>query len=296
MTSNINPNNINGAYPVAGQDNNSQGFRDNFTNTSTNFQYAADEITELQNKAVLKAQLGSGGGVTVNNLLGSTLSNGILQDMSQAVNPLGTLSGTVIIDYSMGSYQTVTTGGSITLGFINWPAAGTCGQVTVQVTVSNTAHTLTFPTAVSINNEGTTGLYATTNVLTFPATGTYSFTFTTSNGGTTITLAEENKQLQPLNSSAETLSSGAASLSAATSYFSTTGPTTASLAAGVRGQTKVFVCTEHSGGDMVISVAGAGWKTSGAGNITFTATGQACTLQASYNKWYCIGNNGATFS
>ena len=57
MTSAINPNDIDGTYPVAGQDNNSQGFRDNFTNTKTNFQYAANEITDLQNKVVLKAAL-----------------------------------------------------------------------------------------------------------------------------------------------------------------------------------------------------------------------------------------------
>ena len=31
MTSSINPNNIDGTYPIAGQDNDSQGFRDNFT-------------------------------------------------------------------------------------------------------------------------------------------------------------------------------------------------------------------------------------------------------------------------
>ena len=54
MSSNINPNNIDGTYPVAGQDNNSQGFRDNFTNTKTNFQYAETEITDLQNNAILK--------------------------------------------------------------------------------------------------------------------------------------------------------------------------------------------------------------------------------------------------
>jgi len=57
MTSAINPNNINGAYPVAGQDNNSQGFRDNFTNTGTNFQYAANEITDLQTKLSLAHNL-----------------------------------------------------------------------------------------------------------------------------------------------------------------------------------------------------------------------------------------------
>jgi hypothetical protein len=79
MTSNINPNNIDGTYPVAGQDNNSQGFRDNFTNIKTNFQYAEDEITDLQNNAILKSALA---GSTLNNdMLGSVLSNAQLQDM-----------------------------------------------------------------------------------------------------------------------------------------------------------------------------------------------------------------------
>ena len=87
MTSAINPNNIDGAYPVAGQDNNSQGFRDNFTNTATNFQYAADEISDLQAKAVLKAALT---GTTLNNDMGgSVLSNAQLQDMSETVVNLG---------------------------------------------------------------------------------------------------------------------------------------------------------------------------------------------------------------
>ena len=65
MTSQINPNDIDGTYPVAGQDNDSQGFRTNFTNTVTNFQYAADEITDLQGKVLLKSALT---GTTLNNL------------------------------------------------------------------------------------------------------------------------------------------------------------------------------------------------------------------------------------
>ena len=60
MSSNINPNNIDGTYPIAGQDNNSQGFRDNFTNTKLNFTFAATEITALQdNNRFIKANLGS---------------------------------------------------------------------------------------------------------------------------------------------------------------------------------------------------------------------------------------------
>ena len=54
MASNINPNNIDTTYPIAGQDNDSQGFRDNFTNIKTNFQYAEEEIDDLQSKVLLK--------------------------------------------------------------------------------------------------------------------------------------------------------------------------------------------------------------------------------------------------
>lgn len=52
MASSINTGNIDGAYPVAGQDNSSQGFRDNFTNIKTNFGYAKSELEDLQTKAV----------------------------------------------------------------------------------------------------------------------------------------------------------------------------------------------------------------------------------------------------
>jgi hypothetical protein len=292
MTSNINPNDIDGAYPVAGQDNNSQGFRDNFTNTSTNFQFAADEITDLQNNAVLKSALV---GTTLNNnMQGSLLSNALLSDMAQAVVSLGTLSGTVTINYELGSYQTLTTNGAVSLAFSNFSVAGTASTVVVQVTVANVAHTLQIPTAVSVNNRGIQGLNTSTNTITFAATGVYSFQFVTSNGGTTVTVTEANKQLQPFNNSSEDLAdTAAANLALTTSYFSTVTATTATLAAGVNGQIKVFAMYEQSG-NMVITVANPGWG--GAGTITFNATGEGCILQYINAKWFCIGNNGAAFA
>jgi hypothetical protein len=64
MSSNINPNNINGNFPVAGQDNDSQGFRDNFTNILNNFSFASTEITDLQNSVTnLQAVVQSNGNV-----------------------------------------------------------------------------------------------------------------------------------------------------------------------------------------------------------------------------------------
>lgn len=290
MTSAINPNNIDGTYPIAGQDNNSQGFRDNFTNTKTNFEYAAQEITELQNKAIFKSALT---GTTLNNNMGgSILSNAQLQDMSETRVALGTLSGTVTINYAAGSYQTVITNGNISLAFSNFPAAGAAGTVAVQVTVSSVAHTLTLPAAVSVNNTGIQGLAA--NVITFAAIGTYTFEFTTSDGGATVTVNEVNKRIQPFNATSEDLApSAAASLALTTSFFTTTGAETATLAAGVAGQIKTFAMVAAAG-NMVITVTNPGWG--GAGTMTFTTAGQGCTLQYASNKWFCIGNNGVAFA
>lgn len=48
MASNINPFNIDVTYPIAGQDNDTQGFRDNFTNIKNNFTVAGSEISAIQ--------------------------------------------------------------------------------------------------------------------------------------------------------------------------------------------------------------------------------------------------------
>ena len=293
MTSAINPNNIDGTYPVAGQDNNSQGFRDNFTNTKTNFEYAAAEITDLQSKVVLKAALT---GTTLNNNMGgSLLSNAQLQDMSETRVALGTVSGSQTIDYSAGPYYTLTTSGSVTLAFSNFSAAGTLSRVRVQIAISSTAHTLTLPAAVTVGVSNVQGYSS--NVITFNKTGTYEFEFETSDGGSTISIFDLNRNRDPiyLPSSEDLADLGAANLALTTSYFSTAAPESATLAAGVAGQVKVFAMYADAG-DMVITVTNAGWKSSGTGTITFTAIGQACTLMYINSKWFVIGNNGATFA
>jgi hypothetical protein len=293
MASSINPNNIDGAYPVAGQDNNSQGFRDNFTNTKTNFQYAADEITDLQNKVVLKQALT---GTTLNNdMLGSVLSNAQLQDMSETRVALGSLSGTVAINYAAGSYQTVQTNGSITLSFSSWPAAGALGVVAVQINVTSTAHTVTFPVNPGptslINAVGIQGFDSSTNAITFSTAGTYTFEFSSSDGGTTITVNETNQRLSAFNNSSEDLTNTAgANLALTTTYFTTAGSETGTLSAGAAGQIKVFSAVDVTAGNMVITVTNAGWKASGTGTITFSDRGQSCILQYTANKWFVIGS------
>jgi hypothetical protein len=293
MTSAINPYNIDGAYPVAGQDNNSQGFRDNFTNTKTNFEYAASEITDLQNKAVLKSSLT---GTTLNNNMGgSLLSNAQLQDMSATVVALQSVTGSQVIDYAAGPYYTLTTTGSVTLSFSNFPTAGTLGCCRVRITIASTAHTVTLPAAVTIGTSNLQG-YA-SNIITFNQTGTYEFEFETVDAGATISVFDLNRNRDPiyLPSAEDLAASAAASITKTTSYFTTSTTETATLAAGYAGQVKVLAMY-GDGGDMVITVTNAGWKSSGTGTITFTTIGQACTLMYINAKWFCVGNNGATFA
>jgi hypothetical protein len=297
MTSAINPNNIDGTYPVAGQDNNSQGFRDNFTNIKTNFQYAEDEITDLQNNVVLKSALS---GTTLDNdMLGSVLSNAELNDMGYTRLALGTTGGSVTINYAVGMYQTMTTNASTSLAFTNFPPAGVAGEVYFQITVASTAHTLTLPAAVSLGLSGIQGISG--QVITFGATGTYNFRFTSNDGGTTVTVYDLNRPLNVytnplfLTGAEDLAASAAASLTLPVSYFSTGGAETATLAAGTAGQIKTFAAVSIASGNMVITVTNAGWKSSGSGTITFDTIGDSCILQYINSKWFVIGNNGCTF-
>jgi hypothetical protein len=191
MTSAINPNNINGNYPVANQPNNTQGFRDNFTNTKTNFQSAASEITDLQSKAVLKAALT---GSTLDNNMGNQLIYAaLIQDFSATAVAITATSGSIAVDYSAGHYQTIVPTGSISLSFTNFPVAGQAGLIRLRLTIASVAYTVTLPSAVSVGTTGVQGLSA--NTITFGAAGTYEFDFETVDGGTTITVFDLNRPL-----------------------------------------------------------------------------------------------------
>ena len=193
MTSQINPNNIDGNYPVAGQPNNTQGFRDNFTNTKSNFQYAADEISEVQSKGVFKQALT---GTTLDNNMNDNLIYAVkLNDVSWVEVQQVATSGTITLDYSAANYQAIPSAtGNISLAFSNWPAAGTVGSMKLAIVVTNVSYTLTLPAAVSVGikviegiSPGTPGV---SNTITFPATGTYVYEFETADGGTTVSVEQ----------------------------------------------------------------------------------------------------------
>lgn len=187
MTSRIVPTNIDGTFPVAGQDNSSQGFRDNFTNIKNNFTFARNEISDLQEKVLLKSALD--GTTLSNDLSGTQLVRPQLSAWTQSYVNLTSVSGTVNINYNSGNLQKLETAGSVTLAFINWPASG-YGVLRLWIEVTNVNHTVTLPSSVTMGTVDLLGFDSTARTITFDRTGDYYFDFSSADGGSSYLIQD----------------------------------------------------------------------------------------------------------
>jgi hypothetical protein len=142
--SSINTGTINVNYPVPGVNNNSQGFRDNFSGIKNNLDTAATEITDLQNNAVVKSALA---GITLNNDMANTLiSNAAIRGFRSTTYNLGTnLSGQVIIDATLGDVQYGTISANVSLQFAKWAPTGTQSNIQVIMNTSNSSAVMSLP-------------------------------------------------------------------------------------------------------------------------------------------------------
>ena len=184
MASNIVPGNIDETYPKAGQDNSSQGFRDNFTGIKNNFTEAKTEIEALQSN---KASLNNSSDFTNNEVIRAKFKN-----TSETVYPHGTVSsGSITLNHNNGHYQTATITADTTFALSNFPA-GALGRIILDLTVSPTATTLTFPSAV-IKADNVTGSDGTSDQITV-SLGKVLYEFMSPDGGTTILMHQLGKQ------------------------------------------------------------------------------------------------------
>ena len=189
--SNINPQNIDGTFPIAGQDNNSQGFRDNFTGTINNFTRAAAELSDLQTYAVVTGPLTSVGqtGTPTNNMNYTYLTKPQLLGAVETSKNVGNIatSGTIQVDWSQGHYQTVGATGSVSLSFTStWPTTSLYTKLILQIKAWGTT-TIALDSKVSVNVNSIQGVTA--NVLTL-SDGLYAFEFATSDAGATISIRD----------------------------------------------------------------------------------------------------------
>lgn len=206
MSSQITPNSINQNYPVAGVDNNSQGFRDNFTSIKNNFTITAREINDLMDKVVVKAPLtyGSTPAATNNSFADEVIETAAFKDCSLVTASNGTIStaGTLTIDYTDGSFQTVTLSGSSvtsTLAFSNFPPSGKYGEVRVRFYVTNVTHTITLPAAVSLFDRALTNYDQSTRIISFPSTSAYyDLIFGSADAGGSVSVSEVINKPNPI--------------------------------------------------------------------------------------------------
>lgn len=198
--SNINPQNIDGSFPIAGQDNNSQGFRDNFTNTINNFTFAAAELTDLQTYAVLKGPLGSVGqtGTPTNDMNYAFLTAPQLVEAVETINQIGNVStgSSQTIDWTDGHFQTLSVTGTATLSFSStWPANNYWTKLRLRIrSYGSTA--VTFPSAVTENISNIRGYTSGTTV--YLDNGVHEFEFTTYDNGSTIAIHSLTENYGPV--------------------------------------------------------------------------------------------------
>jgi len=127
----INFGSVDATYPVAGQDNNSQGFRDNFGVIKSGLGQASTEITALQNNAAFKN--------AANDFGQNVLSNAVVKTFYGVALDKGQISTNSDISVTDGPLQSVTLNTNATLTFKNWPTAGKYAAVRLMIYSNQTA-------------------------------------------------------------------------------------------------------------------------------------------------------------
>jgi hypothetical protein len=199
--STINTNGIDVNYPVPGQNNNTQGFRNNFTAIRQNLNTAGAEITDLQNKVVLKTALANS---VLNNDMANTLiaNASTLQFRATTYNLGNALVDNVLVDCSLGDLQYGNLSGNVLLTFGSWAPTNTQSTIKLQLGRPNNQadFTITLPSeAVIDQNSGWTllensGSNANLATITFPYDVTQiDLTLTSTDCGNTIYVQPTNR-------------------------------------------------------------------------------------------------------
>jgi hypothetical protein len=148
MPSLINTSELDTEYPIPGQDNDSQGFRDNFTNIKGNLDSAKTEIEELQNTTVkVNADTTF---LTTSQGNPTTLNRANLKSFSTVKFPVAPsdeikTGTTLTLNFADGDYQVYQfSQATMRFSFNNegWPGAGRVGKLTLELTSSREGGTV----------------------------------------------------------------------------------------------------------------------------------------------------------
>jgi len=113
-TSQTEINAIDALYPVAGQDNDSQGFRDNFSNIKNSLTKAKTDLDTLDTNT---AKLNS-----ANDFNGNEISEANMKANTEVVYDIGPVSASQNVNWDNGHYQKAEIGGNLTFTLTSWPS------------------------------------------------------------------------------------------------------------------------------------------------------------------------------
>lgn len=145
MASNIDPNKINKNFPVAGRDNDSSVFRNNFTGIYDNFAMSKKEISELQSYGIFKTSLPDQGQVD-NDMGGTAIRNVTLSGVRESIKYHNTINGPAYVNFLESSVHLMDIAGPSSLVLQNWPS-NTYATARVIVNLS-TAQTISIASPV----------------------------------------------------------------------------------------------------------------------------------------------------
>ena len=120
---------INADYPEAGVDNDSQGFRDNFSKIKAELTNAHADLTTLDTNAVKNNDAES-------DMQGNTIKNVVLARSSQKYYSGGVLTtaGVRPVSYEIATYHAYTVNSAgITLQLADWPSSGKYAEIVVEL-------------------------------------------------------------------------------------------------------------------------------------------------------------------
>ena len=139
-------NGIDETYPVAGQDNNTQGFRDNFNYIKNALQFVNEDLDTIKTNSVKIASFDENNDPVDNDLQGSSLINGTYSDFHGSTHiELGIPGATqslVTVDIKNGPFQVFTaTSPMPSFSFVNWPGTSSnnlYGSIRIHFAVDST--------------------------------------------------------------------------------------------------------------------------------------------------------------
>lgn len=174
----VSSSNINSNYPVAGANNDTQGFRDNFAAIKNSFNQTAYELTEIRNKAVFKTTIS--GDTLDNDLNNNVVYRAQLQAYSETFFNKGNSGEGITINYQHGNFQKVVTTDDFDLNFLNFPGDNSIGRLTLWIVVTDVNHSVKLPPTVSY---GLGARYIDGDRIVFPEIGNYLIEIISVNSG-----------------------------------------------------------------------------------------------------------------